>query len=82
MSAEELLLKYARPVLTGVGLIVILNLWNIVQVIWQARKAKDGSFEKDIAYLKETVIKSSYRMERLERDLNNVARLARGPKNG
>jgi len=78
---EEMLFKYTQPVLLAMGLMVALNLWNIIQAFLNARKDKDSKTEKAIEKLNESVNKLSFHVEQLEKDVNNIGQMVRNLKN-
>ena len=68
---EDLLLKYAQPVLIVIGLVVVLNVWNII-----------SPYLKALRDLKECVIRLDERLKRLEKDVNNIGKLMRQNNGG
>ena len=77
---EDALLKYAQPVLIGIGLIVVLNLWNIIQVIWGWRRNKDSKIDESLNRLMIKIIKLEAKFEDLSEDVNNIGKMIRESK--
>lgn len=78
--AEEALLKYAQPFLIGIGLVVVLNLWSIIQAFLSARRNKDSKIEASIEKLKESDIRIISQLELLKKDMNNIGRMVKALK--
>lgn len=77
---QDLLLKFAQPMLIGIGLIVAMNIGNIVLNILNSRKDKDTKTQSSIEKLNESVMKLSFKIETLEKDLNNIAHMVKSLK--
>jgi hypothetical protein len=73
--AEDALLKFAQPVLIGIGLIVVLNLWNIVNSILSARKSKDRQTEEKLDQMNASIIKIEYRLDTLTSNVNDIGKM-------
>ncbi len=71
----EPLLKLLQPVLIGIGLMVVLNLWNIIQSIIVARKSKDLKMEKSLEAINVKLIGLEYEMQQNKKDLNNLGQM-------
>lgn len=80
--AEDIFLKYAQPILLGIGLIVVLNIWNLIQLILDARKSKDKKTDKAIEKLNDLVIRMTFEIEHLQKDVNNLGQIVRDIRSG
>jgi len=77
LMTEEFMMKVAQPFLIGVGLVVVLNVWNIIHSFWNSRQKRDESIDAKLKTIENIVVRNTFDIENLQKDINNVGKILR-----